>query len=446
MGPIPGRADRPPETGERSAVAWLFVQGISRGQNMVATTDMPIAAGVSTSSESKVRFGALAVAGLGSLGAGAIHATAIGVHGDHAATARTFAVLAALQLAWGAVALVASGRAVCVSGAILGAAAVSGWVLAKTSGISFVDGLGESEAIQFADAAAAALALTATVIALRHLMSGLSGVRSQGPGSSMLAGVGAGVLAVAIVAMVTAGGHSHAGTHGSSEAHDESTAHADGATHADSEAHGDDGTHIAAVPKPYDPTLPIDLSGTPGVTPAHQARAENLIAITLDRLPRYADAAVAEADGFRSIGDGFTGHEHFINWNYINDDHILNPDYPESLVYETGPGGSRKLVSAMFMMKQGATLDQVPDVGGALTQWHIHDDLCFTDDPVAPRVAGVTSVGGQCQPPLKKFQPTPMIHVWISPHRCGPFAALEGVAGGQVAEGETQLCDHAHGS
>ena len=144
--------------------------------------------------------------------------------------------------------------------------------------------------------------------------------------------------------------------------------------------------------------------------------------------------------------DGFTGHEHFINWNYINDDHILNPDYPESLVYETGPGGSRKLVSAMFMMKQGATLDQVPDVGGALTQWHIHDDLCFTDDPVAPRVAGVTSVGGQCQPPLKKFQPTPMIHVWISPHRCGPFAALEGVAGGQVAEGETQLCDHAHGS
>ena len=61
---------------------------------MVATTDMPVAAGVSTSSESKVRFGALAVAGLGSLGAGAIHATAIGVHGDHAATARTFAVLA----------------------------------------------------------------------------------------------------------------------------------------------------------------------------------------------------------------------------------------------------------------------------------------------------------------------------------------------------------------
>ena len=36
-----------------------------------------------------------------------------------------------------------------------------------------------------------------------------------------------------------------------------------------------------------------------------------------------------------------------------------------------------------------------PDVGGTLTQWHIHDNLCFTDARVA-RVAGVTAVGGNC--------------------------------------------------
>ena len=29
-----------------------------------------------------------------------------------------------------------------------------------------------------------------------------------------------------------------------------------------------------------------------------------------------------------------------------------------------------------------------------------------------------------------------MIHVWIEPHPCGPFAALEGVAAGTIAEGE----------
>jgi hypothetical protein len=32
------------------------------------------------------------------------------------------------------------------------------------------------------------------------------------------------------------------------------------------------------------------------------------------------------------------------------------------------------------------------------------------------------------------------------PHRCGPFAALEGVGGGQIKAGEERLCDHAHGA
>ena len=39
-----------------------------------------------------------------------------------------------------------------------------------------------------------------------------------------------------------------------------------------------------------------------------------------------------------------------------------------------------------------------------------------------------------------------MIHVWITEHPCGPFAALEGIAGGTIADGETRLCDHAHGA
>ena len=39
-----------------------------------------------------------------------------------------------------------------------------------------------------------------------------------------------------------------------------------------------------------------------------------------------------------------------------------------------------------------------------------------------------------------------MIHVWLTKHPCGPFAALDGVAGGQIKPGETRLCDTAHGS
>jgi hypothetical protein len=205
-------------------------------------------------------------------------------------------------------------------------------------------------------------------------------------------------------------------------------------------------TTATTASKPYDPTQPIDLSGIPGVTPEQQAAAENLVAVTLVRLPKWSDYKVAEAAGFHSIGDGITGFEHFINWNWINDDITLDPDHPESLVYQPQPDGSKKLMSAMYMLPDTVPLDKVPNIGGALMQWHIHDNLCFTDDPVAPHVAGLINAQGECNPPLKKFVPAPMIHVWITPHKCGPFAALEGVGAGQIQPGEERLCDHVHGS
>jgi hypothetical protein len=208
--------------------------------------------------------------------------------------------------------------------------------------------------------------------------------------------------------------------------------------------HGTDTTTTSGTP--FDPTKPIDLGGMPGVTPEQQAAAENLVAVNLVRLPQWSDYRVAEAAGFHSIGDAGTGHEHFVNWSWINDDVWLDPDHPESLVYEPQPDGSRKLVSAMYMLPSTMSLDEVPDIGGALMQWHIHDNLCFTNDPVAPKVAGITSSGGTCSPPSVRHDPSPMIHVWIVPTPCGPFAALEGIGAGQIQEGETRLCDTLHGS
>ena len=150
---------------------------------------------------------------------------------------------------------------------------------------------------------------------------------------------------------------------------------------------------------------------------------------------------------FKTIGDGLTGTEHFINYSYVKDKRILDPDYPESLVFNVDRRThKRTLVSAMYMLSPGATLNTVPDVGGPLTQWHIHNNLCFTDDKVAPHVAGLTDANGDCRPPLVKLLPVPMIHVWIVPHPCGPFAALNGVGAGQVKAGEVTSCDHVHGS
>jgi hypothetical protein len=127
---------------------------------------------------------------------------------------------------------------------------------------------------------------------------------------------------------------------------------------------------------------------------------------------------------------------------YVADDEILNPDRPESLVFDTSVT-PKKLVSAMFMLPPGSTLDDVPDIGGPLTQWHVHDDLCFSPDG---RVGGLRDPDGTCPAGLREGIQMPMIHVWITPHRCGPFAALEGVAAGTIAEGEERLCDHAHGA
>ena len=52
--------------------------------------------------------------------------------------------------------------------------------------------------------------------------------------------------------------------------------------------------------------------------------------------------------------------------------------------------GTKTLEAVMYMLPPGSTLDTVPDVGGPLTQWHIHDNLCFSNDPVAPHVVGLT--------------------------------------------------------
>jgi len=375
-------------------------------------------------------MGWTAVAAGASLGAGAVHAAAIGVHSEHRQAALTFTLLAALQLGWGILALARPGRVLVGLGALLNLGALAGFALAKTNGISWVDGLEEAEAVQTADGLAAGLAAVAVLAALGHL-SGRGHHALKG--SALLTGTAAlAVAALAVPGMVSAGTHSHSDGHeGTEHAHDAAPA-AGAAAEAE--------VASAVPPKPYDPDLPIDLGGVEGVTPRQQAAAENLLSATIVALPEFADPAAVEGMGFVSIGDGFLGHEHYLNPANMSDGRVLDPSRPESLVFDTSTT-PKKLVAAMYMLNPGDTLDDVPELGGALTQWHVHDNLCFT----GPRVTGLTDADGQCPPGSAKGTEVPMIHVWITPHPCGPFAALEGIAGGTVPEGEAPLCDHAHG-
>lgn len=390
------------------------------------------------------------MAGTTSLGAGAIHAAAIGVHAEHRQAALTFAVVAALQLAWGGLALLRSGRIVNALGALIGVVAFAGWVLAKVQGIAFVDGLDRAESVQLADGFAAGLAAVSAVLAVVALQAR----SATSPARRPMTVLAVAVTAIAFTGMVAGSSHAHAGGHdgggqGSGELAAGADHHAGDDDHAADDAHAEADTHGAGeehaaqtAPVPYDPTKPIDLGGVEGVTPEQQAMAENIVAVTVMRLGQWSDPAVAEAAGFRSIGDGGTGVEHFVHAGFRADGVHLDPDRPESLVYDTTDGG-RRLVAAMYMVDEGTPLADVPDYGGALMQWHIHDNLCYNAEG---KVSGLTDAEGNCAPGLVKPVPTPMIHVWIEPHKCGPFAALEGIGGGTIEETEEVLCDHAHGA
>jgi hypothetical protein len=383
--------------------------------------------------------GSLRTPALAAIGAGAVHAVAAGAHGEHRQAALGFTLLAVAQLAWGVAALSRRDRATAATGAGLALAAVAGWVAAKTVGIGAVDGLAGREPVQAADALAAGLALVTLLGCAVRLTPGAGWRPSRLVGA--LAGVA--VLAASVPGMALASQHHHDDGHGDA-VELASTGHGRHEEAPDHEGDEGAGHHADVDARPFDPGMPIRLGGMEGVTPEQVAEAEQLVAVTLARLPRYADPAAAEADGFRSIGDGRTGHEHYINWSYIDDEHLFDPDHPESLVYEV-EDGQKTLVAAMYMLPRGETLETVPDLGGDLIQWHVHEDLCYTPDPGAHRVGGLVQADGSCAPPLIEGPRVPMIHVWIVPHRCGPFASLEGIAGGRIPDGEERLCDHTHG-
>jgi len=391
--------------------------------------------------------GALRIAALASLGAGAIHATCVGTHGDERTVVFSFALIAALQIGWGALALVRSGALVGWSGILINGAAVGGWFLTRTTGIGFIKGFETAESPGFPDTLCAVLGAVAVLGAAAALAHRFEWVSRPRPVLVALAGVA--VLSISVPGMVKTGDHSHAG----GGAHDDGGAH-EGDHDMENMDHGDpdhdmegmDHSNPAIAPVPYTGQLPVDLGGVPGVTAAQQAEAEDLVTRTIEDLPQFADPATLPAQGWYPIGDAVTGFEHYINWSLIDDDDILDPNKPESIVYQVGPGGQRTLVAAMFITPRNVTVEDPPDFGGALVQWHAHNNLCYGGIPNQLRIMAVVPYPQPCPGNTFRDHLSPMIHVWIVPNECGPFASLEGDGGGVLAEGQTRMCDHAHGS
>ena len=107
-----------------------------------------------------------------SIGAGVIHAIAVGLHVEHAQAARAFLVLALAQIAWGIGAFFSTDWRLRFAGAAVGTGAVSGWVMTRTSGIAFIDGLQSAEDPQAADTLAVVLACVSLAAVIWASMRG----------------------------------------------------------------------------------------------------------------------------------------------------------------------------------------------------------------------------------------------------------------------------------
>ena len=327
-----------------------------------------------------VPVGVMQLAGLTSIGAGAIHAGVAGLHAEHVTLTRLFVAVAVAQIGVGLLALVKGGRLAAVVTALVNLGAVAAWGATRLWGISWIDGLEVAEDPQFTDAACATLGAIAVVAALVALVRGRTRVSTVRLGVPAFA---VGVVTLAAMLVGTNHSHSHAEEAALASGAGAPVAAADdGHAHSHAEESSDEATAAAAAPvdwpRAYDPAQPVDLSGVEGVTPEQQLRATALVQNTLRDLPAFADVESLDALGYRSIGDSRTGYEHFINYSLINDDVILDPTQPESLVYRVEPDGSRTLVSAMFIVGQRAIDDpELVDYGGRLMQWHVHENLCW---------------------------------------------------------------------
>jgi hypothetical protein len=206
--------------------------------------------------------------------------------------------------------------------------------------------------------------------------------------------------------------------------------------------HGDHGGSEAPYTSPDDPRL----------TPDQQARAKDLIARTEVGMQRFPNELSLILDGYQSIRDGDSGYEHYIKWSLLADGRVLDADAIEAVVLEVRPGQPKRVVAAMYFAEAGTPLDRVPDIAGPLTVWHNHKDLCW--DATGRVVQGVFRLG-RCIPWGTVRPLDPMIHVFVTEQRCGPFAEVDDMNGiidrwlrstGQMPPRPADTgCAHVHG-
>lgn len=128
------------------------------------------------------------------------------------------------------------------------------------------------------------------------------------------------------------------------------------------------------------------------------------------------------AEGYTSLKeDEFTNWVHYVNWDYIDDERVLDPAQPESYLFKVQSDGSRKLMALVYSMPERYTYANTPDIAEGAGVWHTHPTTCLGGDPFEdPSLAWID--GACANGP--NFPNRLMIHAWVEPNLCGPFAAV----------------------
>jgi len=176
-----------------------------------------------------------------------------------------------------------------------------------------------------------------------------------------------------------------------------------------------------------------------GIVPPGEWTAEqeafmvDLVHRTEEALPAFADIPTIESLGFFDFGAVAPGgYYHWINPSWIDDGHILDPEFPESLVFRATDDGGFELQAAMFVLDSGTDMSNIPDDIAFLPGWHQHPDLCVDD---SGRFTGIV-FDGECASGHPDDSP-PMVHSWIVDNECGHRFASIDIQG--------VICDVSHG-
>ncbi len=160
------------------------------------------------------------------------------------------------------------------------------------------------------------------------------------------------------------------------------------------------------------------------VTGAQLQTALQLIDATRAAVARYKDEGAAVKAGYQPMEPEGLAIMHYVNQAYFTDADILRPDHVQSLIYFNSTHGP-VLIGAMYIMPRLGMAG--PEIGGSLTVWHKHDNLCFdtaTGVIVAfARDASSNSLdkSGTCPAGSSNRSTPEMLHVWLIANPGGPF-------------------------